>query len=332
MKKPSILAILTRQEWDCFLPGETGDWLKSLPGFHTLDPTAPDFGDWEERLRAHKPDVLVTCWRTPPIPAALDHLPQYICHLTGTVRRLIPRDLIASGVLVTNWGSSISRTVAESALMLTLSALRQASHWAVAMHREGQWKTPESKNMSLFERRVGLHGFGAIAQNLVPLLRPFDVEIQTYSPSVSDELLANHGVKRADSLDDLFSWSQVLVELAGNTPQNFHIVNEDLLRRLPEDGVFVNVGRGAVVDEVALIKVAREGNLQVALDVYEKEPLPVDHPFRGMSNVTLMPHMGGPTIDRRRDAGRHAMANLKAFLENKPLTSVITAEIYDRAT
>jgi len=81
-----------------------------------------------------------------------------------------------------------------------------------------------------------------------------------------------------------------------------------------------------------LIKIAREGNLQVALDVYEKEPLPVDHPFRGMNNVTLLPHMAGPTLDRRKDAGTHAMANLKAFLEGKPLTSVITPEIYDRAT
>jgi phosphoglycerate dehydrogenase-like enzyme len=105
-----------------------------------------------------------------------------------------------------------------------------------------------------------------------------------------------------------------------------------LLRLIPEGGVFVNVGRGLVVDEAAMARVAAEGRLQVALDVYEQEPLPAESRLRGMPNVTLLPHLGGPTRDRRRDSGALALKNLRAFLRGEALESLVTLEVYDRAT
>lgn len=332
MNKKTILVVLSDQEWDDFLPGETGEWLRAQPGFQELDPTSLDGESWEKALRKIQPEVVVCCWKAPAFPSEPELWPRYVCYLAGSVRKKVPREMITSGVLVTNWASSISRTVAECALLLTLSGLRRSNYWALTMHHEANWKNPAYVNLSLFKRRVGLHGFGAISRALVALLRPFEVTIRTFSPSVPDAVLEEQGVERADTLEDLFSTSQVLVELAGNTPQNYHIVTEDLLRRLPPDGVFVNVGRGAVVDEEALVKIALEGQLQIALDVYENEPLAKDHPFRGLHNVTLLPHIGGPTSDRRCDAGENGMVNLKAYLEGKPLPSVISAQAYDRAT
>jgi len=78
--------------------------------------------------------------------------------------------------------------------------------------------------------------------------------------------------------------------------------------------------------------VAREGKLQIALDVYEQEPLPPDSPFRGLRNVTLLPHLGGPTRDRRRDAGALALQNLRAFLNGGTPQAVVTLDSYDRST
>ena len=80
------------------------------------------------------------------------------------------------------------------------------------------------------------------------------------------------------------------------------------------------------------MRVAREGRLQVALDVYEQEPLPADSPFRGLPNVTLLPHLGGPTRDRRRDSGALALNNLRAFQRGEPLQAVVSLEVYDRST
>jgi phosphoglycerate dehydrogenase-like enzyme len=94
----------------------------------------------------------------------------------------------------------------------------------------------------------------------------------------------------------------------------------------------VNVGRGAVVDEAALLRVAQEGKIMVGLDVYGVEPLPLDSPFRGLRNVTLTPHIAGPTTDRRRDAGAFALKNLSAYFEDRPLQAVVTPAVYDTST
>jgi phosphoglycerate dehydrogenase-like enzyme len=130
----------------------------------------------------------------------------------------------------------------------------------------------------------------------------------------------------------LFATSEIVVELAAATPETYNLVKEAHLRLIPEGGVFVNVGRGCVVDEAGLLRVAREGNLQIALDVFETEPLPVDSPFRGLPNVTLLPHLGGPTRDRRRDAGALALKNLRAYLRGEPQEAVVTLEVYDRSS
>jgi phosphoglycerate dehydrogenase-like enzyme len=216
--------------------------------------------------------------------------------------------------------------------MLILMALRRASHWAVAMHRDSAWKNGNTYTQSLLGRRVGIHGFGSISQCLVPMLRPFTSRIQAYSPRVPEAVFSSLGVKRLASLEELFSESDVVVELAAGTPDNYRLITEKHLRLIPDGGVFVNVGRGRVVDEDGLLRVAREGRLQIALDVFEREPLSADSPLRGLSNVMLLPHIAGPTCDRQRDAGALAVKNLRSFLRGEPLDAVVTLEVYDRSS
>ena len=200
------------------------------------------------------------------------------------------------------------------------------------MHREGAWKHPDIMTHSLIGRRVGIHGFGGISQALVPMLRPFTERIQSFSPHVPDQLFTDAGIARVHSLEQLFSTSDVIIELAAAIPENYHIVTEKLLRMIPDGGVFVNLGRGDLVDEAGLTRVAREGRLQIALDVFETEPLPADSPLRGLPNVALLPHLGGPTRDRRCDSGALAIKNIEAYLRGKPMEAVVNLEVYDRST
>jgi phosphoglycerate dehydrogenase-like enzyme len=337
MAKPNAVIALSDAEIQDFFPGELwSDLQQLLPGARRFPVPAPDPQAWPGLWRNSPAEMLITGWQTPSLNStvsAADLRPlRYVCHLAGTVRKLIPRELIGNGLVVTNWGAAISGTVAECALMLILMALRRASHWSIAMHREGAWKDSSVFTQSLIDRRVGIHGFGAISQRLVPMIRPFTDRITAFSPQVPDRILIQYGVARAASLNDLFATSDVVVELAAGTPQNFHIVTEELLRSIPDGGVFVNVGRGNVVDETALIRVATEGRLQVALDVFETEPLPPDSPLRGLPNVTLLPHLGGPTRDRRRDSGQLALKNIRAWLHGEPLEALVTLDVYDRAS
>lgn len=330
-----LLVALSEKEWREFLPSPHRERLLALPLARTeVDPlpllSQPEA--WRDLLWQVRPEVLVSCWKTPPLPAELPPELKYVCHFTGTVRKLMTRSHIERGLLVTNWGGAISRVVAECALLLILCALRRASYWTRAMHDRAAWKDDRTYFESLFERRVGLHGFGAISRCLVDLLKPFGVPIATYSPSVPDAELAAAGVRRAHTLDELFANSDVLVELAPLTAKTRGLVDERLLRLLPEGATFVNVGRGAVVDEAALARLAAEGRLHVALDVYDTEPLPADSPFRALANVMMLPHLGGPTVDRRRDCAALGLDNLEAYLAGRPLQAVLTPEIYDRIT
>jgi len=333
----AALAVLTEAEVLDFLPSPSLERLQRLlPDLEIVDPLAEEFGGWPQLLADRRPEILITGWKVPTLPESWLEDPnyslRYLCHFPGSVRRLIPRSFIERGLVVTNWGNTISRVVAECGLLLTLTALRRVSSWSIDMHLNGAWKTPDVYAESLFGRQVGIHGFGNISQHLARLLKPFGVRISTFSPSVPDSVLESFGVERAESLEALFSENNVIIELAAYKPENRHLVSEELLRMIPEGGTFVNIGRGAVVDEEALLRIAREGRLQVALDVYEVEPLPTDSGFRGLPNVTLLPHLGGPTIDRRQDAGAHGVENLEKYLKGEPLESVVSLSVYDRAT
>jgi phosphoglycerate dehydrogenase-like enzyme len=331
------IVALSDAEIQDFFPGSLQQELETLlPGYTRLLLPLAKPSDWLQFWKETPAEILVSGWQTPSLNsdlavADLTSL-KYVCHLAGTVRKLVPRELIANGLLVTNWGGAIAANVAECALMLILMAYRRASYWSVAMHRDRAWKNSQTLTHSFLGRRVGIHGFGSIARALVPMLRPFTSRIQACSLHVADSVFASLGVERASSLESLFAESDVVVELAAATPETHHLVSEKLLRLIPDGGVFVNISRGSIVDEQALIRVAKEGRLQVALDVFEQEPLAPDSPLRGLPNVTLLPHLGGPTRDRRRDSGALAIKNLRAFLNGEPLEAVMSLDVYDRST
>jgi phosphoglycerate dehydrogenase-like enzyme len=200
------------------------------------------------------------------------------------------------------------------------------------MHREGGWKNGSAETASLFGRRVGLHGFGLVARELIKLLAPFGCAVSAFAPDVDAAIEARYGIRRAASLEDLFSQNDIIVELAPLIPATTGSVTEKHLRLIPPGGVFVNVGRGAVVDEPGLVRVAHEGLINMGLDVFTLEPLPIDSGLRGLANVTLTPHLAGPTTDRRRDAGTFALENVRAYAEDRPLQAVITPAVYDTTT
>ena len=112
MPRPTvILAALTAQELTEFLPGPLLADLRALPGrFVHLDPAPMPAADFHRELAAINPEVLVTCWKTPPLTATPPPALRYVCHLAGSVKPLVPRDLIVNGLQVSNWGGSISRS------------------------------------------------------------------------------------------------------------------------------------------------------------------------------------------------------------------------------
>jgi phosphoglycerate dehydrogenase-like enzyme len=280
-----------------------------------------------------QPEVIVTGWGTATLTLdAYRSAPplQYLCHCAGTVRRLIDRDVLAAGLLVSNWGAIPARTVAEASLMMTLASLRKVSGYVRTLDGGG-WRS-DFTGATLFGKTVGLHGLGVIAQEFVRLLGPFDCPVSAFSPHCPDEVFERLGVQRETDLRALYAGNDVVSIHASNTPENHHVVNAEVLASMKQGAVLVNTARGAIIDEAALADELSRGRVWAALDVYEEEPLPEDSPLRGMTNVLLMPHQGGPTNDERPRMGRHALANLKRYVNGEEVQDVVSLRKYDLIT
>ncbi len=297
-----------------------------------LPPGAADA--YIEVLREAQPEILVTCWGSPKLTMdAWRACPglKYLCHCAGTVRGVVDREGIAAGLLVTNWGRTIAHSVAEGALTMTLAALRKVSGYVRLLERGG-WQASDFEGEGLFGQKIGLHGFGAIAQEYARLLEPFGCEISAYSPHCPDDVLARYGVRRETDLARLYAANRVVSVHASKTAENFHAVNAEILAGMQDGAILVNTARGAVIDEAALLAELRKGRIWAALDVFEKEPLPADSPLRTLPNCLVLPHCAGPTPDRRQDMGRHALENLTRYVNGQPVTDIVTAEKYDLIT
>ena len=314
----------------------------SLPPaeYHWIDLSALDKAAWEKAFVDLEPTILVTGWGTPTLPDHSTRLAEnrlrYVCHIAGSVRQIVPRRLIEQGVMVSNWGTTVSSDVAEHAMLLTLATLRNLPAWNAYMdawpQRPAQALYIPLETRSLRGKRVGLHGFGSIARGLVQLLSPFGVDLAAYSWGVPPDLFEQHGVQRCDSLEELFSRSQVLIECEALTPQSRGTVNAAILSCLPDDAVFVNVGRGWVVDEDALAEVAITKNLRLGLDVYRQEPLPSESPLRAVSSALLSPHIAGPARDGFAGLCQFALANLQRYLLGEKIEAQVSLDVYDRST
>jgi phosphoglycerate dehydrogenase-like enzyme len=299
-----------------------------------LDVSRLTLSQWQKKLIELDPEILVTGWDTPALPDDYRDRPdvalRYVCHLTGGVKTIVSRAMLERGILVTNWGGAISHTIAEHALLLTLAALRNLPQWPAMMGLPAD-RIAQLQTRSLRGQRVGLHGFGGVGQEVVRLLQPFQVKVSAYSKGAPQALFRQHGVEPCASLKALFSESDILIECEALTPQTRGSITAGILAHLPQDAIFVNVGRGAVVDEMALIMAALEGKIRVALDVFA-QPLTADSPFFRIPGAILSPHIAGPTWDASPLCGEFALANLRRYLKGEVPEGVVTLEIYDRTT
>ena len=161
VKKPNGLILMSSGERDLYLPDDLVCRLReSLGKLEVIDQYDRRDFDWPSLLKTHDAEILFSSWSTPCLPAdlCLDEVPlKYVCHLPGGLRNITPRPLLERGLLVTNWGNSISRTVAECGLILILNCLRRVGHRHEVMHRKPDWGRTLEGQTSLFGRTVGLH-------------------------------------------------------------------------------------------------------------------------------------------------------------------------------
>lgn len=228
----------------------------------------------------------------------------------------------ARGISVWNTPGRNARAVAECTLALMLSEVRNVARAHAAL-QAGQWRRdfPNSAAIpELNEKTVGLVGFGAVARLVAQYLIAFGSRVLAYDPFVTGDTTP---VVMVD-LSTLLRESDIVSLHARLTPETRHLIGRRELEQMKPSAALVNTARSGLIDEVALIDALSTRRIMgAALDVFDVEPLPPDHPLLKLDNVTLAPHLAGSTIDAFRNSPRLFAGHLARFLRGEGNAPVI---------
>ncbi|KAL6650224.1 hypothetical protein ACP70R_009149 [Stipagrostis hirtigluma subsp. patula] len=254
--------------------------------------------------------------------AFLDAVPSLRCVVnTGTgVDHVDLHECARRGVAVANSGTVYSVDVADHAVGMLIDLLRRVSA-AERFVRRGLWPVQGDYPLGskLGGKRVGIIGLGSIGSLIAKRLQAFGCVIYYNSRRPKDSV----SYKYFPNVLDLASESDVLIVACALNKETRHIINKDVLESLGKDGIIINIGRGANIDEPELIKALKEGRIAGAgLDVFENEPK-VPAELQSMNNVVLTPHIAVFTWESKSDMCDNTIANLQAFFSGKPLLTPV---------
>jgi len=281
----------------------------------------------EALLTALKPaDIIVMSRdRTPLRKVLIDQLPQlkYVI-FTGSRNLLVDYDVLAQRqipISCTEFGPSKETTV-ELTWALILSAYKRV-HEQSQLIEDGVWRNQHSVLPALIGERLGVLGLGNIGAKVAKVGLAFGMDVITWSPHMTPERAAEHGVKSV-SQEELLSTSKIVTLhlVPGQTTRG--IMNAQTLSLMRPDALLVNTSRSTLIqtaDLVAALKLGRPG--MAALDVYDDEPLPKDDPFRQLRNILMTPHLGFVSQPVYKKLTQGVVNALEAWFKNEPLVNLV---------
>ena len=223
------------------------------------------------------------------------------------------------GLIVTNTPDVLNECVADLAMGLTVATLRRISlgdHYV----RAGSWlKGAFPLGHKVGGRTMGILGYGRIGKAIAKRAEAFGMHIVYHGRKPQADVSYKYYAKLVDMARDC----DVLMVICPGGPATYHIVNAEVLAALGPKGTLINVARGSVVDQPALVKALADGSLGAAgLDVFEGEPR-VPEALLEMDQVVLQPHVGSSTHETRKAMGDLAVDNLRAHFAGKPVLTPV---------
>lgn len=295
--------------------------------YPVVGPLSPPFSETVAALPAadaKRVRAMITMGSVGATGAALAHLPALgLISCMGSGYEGV--DLKAArerGIVVTHSPGTNSSAVADLAMGLLIASVRQLFA-ANAFLRRGDWTGNFAARMpfvrGLTGRKVGIYGLGAIGELIARRAAAFDMEIAYHNrrrrPDVSYPYYA--------TLSELAHWADVLVIAVRASAGTRHAVDAGILAALGSQGHVINIARGSVIDEAALIRALREGVIAGAgLDVYEREPS-IPEELVALPNVALTPHIGGGTLEAAAALQDLVLANVDAFFAGNPVLTPV---------
>ena len=233
------------------------------------------------------------------------------------------------GIMVTNTPGVLTDATADAAMMLMLMAARKARENDRIMRNGGwtHWSPNQFVGKDLSGSVIGIVGFGEIGRAVAKRAAAFGMKVIYTGRSRKIEDEERLGAECL-SLEELLRKSDFVSINCALTKETEGLIGERELRIMKSDAVLVNTARGAVVDQKALFRACAEGWIYGAgLDVYEKEPVPMDEPLLGLENVVMMPHIGSAARRSREGMARLAAINLMEALEGRVPPYLVNPEV-----
>ncbi|MDQ4007948.1 MAG: 2-hydroxyacid dehydrogenase [Actinomycetota bacterium] len=294
--------------WLPFDPARLGD----LPGdlevehfdAHAATPASA------ERVALYVPDYTFH----PRVVEVIPRLPnlRVVQTLTAGVDHVLP--FMRPGVTLCSARGVHDASTAELAVTLTLASLRGVPEF-VRAQQQAQWSF--AVHPSLADRTVLIVGYGAIGEALERRLAGFECDVLRVARTARD------GVASMDRLPEMLPTADVVVMVVPITPETRGMVDAAFLSRMKDGALLVNVARGPVVDQQALLAELVSGRLRAALDVTDPEPLPGDHPLWRAPGLLLSPHVGGASSAFWPRAKALLRAQLERYAAGEPLRNVV---------
>jgi phosphoglycerate dehydrogenase-like enzyme len=258
--------------------------------------------------------------RTPFRRALIDKLPNLrLIVTTGMANAAIDLEAAAARGIPVCGTESLGYPTAELAWGLILSLFRQIPHEDRAI-RAGKWQT--TLGIGLNGKTLGVIGLGRLGAMVAKFGKAFDMKVIAWSQNLTDARAAELGVELVGK-EDLFARADVVSIHLVLSERSRGLVGAAELARMKPTAYLVNTSRGPIVDEAALLKALQERRIAGAgIDVYDSEPIARDHPFLKLDNVVLTPHLGYVTAENYRRNYSHAVEDIRAFLDGKPIRPV----------
>lgn len=291
-------------------------------------------GDWY--AEASTADAIIADGRTFVTGEAMDRI--------GPRLRIIARpgigvdriDLDAAttrGILVVNAPDGPTESTAEHAIALMLNLCKQVMV-NDRLLRSGQ-PFPQLKNVTpgleVAGTTLGLVGLGRIGSRVSAIAQVLGMKVLAFDPYITPERAAALRVELLPTLPDLLPRAQIVSLHCPATPQTYHIINAETLNLMPRGSYFINVARGALVDETALLAALRSGHLAgAALDVFDPEPAMTNHPLFTQPNTICTPHIASHTTASLRRMHIMVSEQIATALRGERPANLVNREVWGR--
>lgn len=248
---------------------------------------------------------------------------------TGTagVASLLHDELFHNSIVLTNSAGIHAVPIAETVIGMMLHFARGLDYAARAQQcaewRSDVYERTDSGIRELSGATLGIVGYGGIGREVARRARALDMHVAAIRRTPAQDDVAEI-VTGDDALGQLLEMSDVIVLSVPATPQTRGLIGRSELSRFRRGAVLINVARGSVVDEVALLDALRSGQLRGAgLDVFEKEPLPADSPFWNLPNVLITPHVSATSPRFWEREADLILANVQRYLDGQDMINVV---------